>query len=225
MRRSLSLLAGLVLSTGAFALSLADLSQQDASSGIKDALSQGAQSAVRQLGKPGGFSNDPDMRIGLPGKLGKVARTMKAMGMGKEVEQVEAGMNQAAEAATPQTKPLLLEAVRKLAVTDAKAILSGPQDAATRYLERSSREQLRTRLLPIVKQETDRLGLAQKYNALASQAASFGAIKAKSANLERYVTEQTLDGLFQAIAQEEAKIRKSPAEATSSLTKKVFGAR
>lgn len=225
MRRIAPLLAGLLLSANAFALSLADLSQQDASGGLKDALSQGAQLAVQQLGQPGGFGDDPERHIGLPGKLGKVAKTMKAMGMGGEVEQLEASMNQAAEAAVPQAQALLLEAVRKMTVTDAKQILSGSQDAATRYLDRSSREQIRTKFLPIVKQETDRLGLVQKYNAFAGQAASLGAINAKSANLENYVTEQALDGLFSVIAEEEAKIRENPAGAASSLAKKVFGAR
>lgn len=224
MRRLVPLLAGLMLSANALALSLADLTQQDASGGLKDTLSQGAQLAVQQLGRPGGFSNDPERRIELPGKLGKIAQTMKMMGMGSQVEQLETRMNQAAEAAVPQAQALLLDAVRRMTVTDAKAILAGPQDAATQYLDRSSREQIRTRFLPIVKQATDQVGLAQKYNAFAAQAASFGAIDAKSANLEGYVTDQALDGLFEVIAAEEAKIRENPATAATSLAKKVFGA-
>lgn len=221
MRRLVPLLAGLMLSANALALSLADLTQQDASGGLKDTLSQGAQLAVQQLGRPGGFSNDPERRIELPGKI---AQTMKMMGMGSQVEQLETRMNQAAEAAVPQAQALLLDAVRRMTVTDAKEILAGPQDAATQYLDRSSREQIRTRFLPIVKQATDQVGLAQKYNAFAAQAASFGAIDAKSANLEGYVTDQALDGLFEVIAAEEAKIRENPATAATSLAKKVFGA-
>ncbi|MFC0710966.1 DUF4197 domain-containing protein [Azorhizophilus paspali] len=224
MRRIAPLLAGLVLSTHAFALSLADLSQGDASGGLKDALSQGAQLAVRQLGQPGGFSNDPALRIELPGSLGKLAKTMKLMGMGSQVEQLEASMNQAAEAAVPQAGSLLLDAVRKMTVTDAKEILSGSEDAATRYLDRSSREQIRAKFLPIVKQATDQVGLARQYNAFAAKAAGFGAIDAKSANLENYVTEQALDGLFEVIAGEEAKIRENPTAAATSLAKKVFSA-
>lgn len=224
MRRFTLLLAGLALCANAFALSLADISQQEAGGGLKDALSQGAQLAVEQLGRPGGFSNDPQVRIELPGNLGKVARTMKMMGMGSQVEQLEASMNRAAEAAVPQAQALLLDAVRKMTVADAKEILAGPQDAATRYLDRSSREQLRSRFMPIVKQATDQVGLAQQYNAFAGKAATFGAIDARSASIENYVTEQALDGLFQVIAEKEASIRENPAEAATSLARKVFEA-
>ncbi len=223
MRRLTALFAGLLLSSSACALSLADLTQQDASGGLRDALGQGARAAVQQLGVPGGFSNDPDVRIGLPGNLGKVARTMKLMGMGAQIEQLEDSMNRAAEAAVPEAQALLLDAVQKMTLDDAKGILAGPQDAATQYLERSSREQIRARFLPIVKQATDQVGLAQQYNSFAATAASFGALDARSANIEGYVTEQALDGLFRVIAEQEAGIRQNPAGAASSLAKKVFG--
>ncbi len=224
MLRLSALAAGLLLCTNAFALSLADLSQTDASSGLKDALTQGAQIAVKQLGKPGGFSNNEDVRIELPGKLGKAAQTMKMMGMGAQVDELEASMNKAAEAAVPQAQALLVDAVKKMTVTDAKSILSGPDDAATQYLNKTSREQIRAKFLPIVKQATDKVGVAQQYNAFAGQAAAFGVVDAKSANVENYVTEQALDGLFKMIAEQEAGIRENPAAAATSLAKKVFGA-
>ncbi|GLU38777.1 MULTISPECIES: DUF4197 domain-containing protein [unclassified Pseudomonas] len=224
MLRFTALLAGALLSANAFALSLANLSQTDASGGLKDALSQGAQIAVKQLGKPGGFTNDPAVRIELPGKLGKAAKVMKQFGMGAQVDQLEASMNQAAEAAVPQAQTLLVDAVKKMTVQDAKGILAGGDDSATQYLERSSREQLRQRFLPIVKQATDKVGLAKQYNAFASQAAAFGVVDAKDANVEGYVTEQALDGLFKVIAQQEKGIRENPAGAATSLAKKVFGA-
>jgi len=224
MLRLSALAVGLFFSVNALALSLADLSPADASGGLKDALSQGAKVAIQQLGKPGGFSNDPDVRIGLPGNLGKAASAMKMMGMGAQVEQLEASMNKAAEIAVPQAQVLLLDAVKKMTVADAKSILNGPDDAATAYLNKSSREQLRAKFLPIVKQATDQVGLAKQYNSFAGQAASFGAIDAKSANIENYVTEEALDGLFTIIAEQEASIRDNPAAAATSLAKKVFGA-
>ncbi|MBX9713558.1 MAG: DUF4197 domain-containing protein [Pseudomonadaceae bacterium] len=224
MLRLSTLAIGLFFSVNALALSLADLSPSDASGGLKDALSQGAKVAIQQLGKPGGFSNDPDVRIGLPGNLGKAASAMKMMGMGAQVEQLEASMNKAAEIAVPQAQVLLLDAVKKMTVADAKSILNGPDDAATAYLNKSSREQLRAKFLPIVKQATDQVGLAKQYNSFAGQAASFGAIDAKSANIENYVTEEALDGLFTIIAEQEASIRDNPAAAATSLAKKVFGA-
>ena len=224
MLRLLTLAAGLALSTSAMALSLADLTQGDASGGLKDALSQGAKVAVQQLGKPGGFSNNPDVRIELPGNLGKAAKTMKMMGMGAQVDQLEASMNKAAEAAVPQAQALLVDSVKKMTVQDAKSILSGPHDSAPQYLNKTSREQIRAKFLPIVKQATDQVGLAKQYNSFAGQAASFGVIDAKSANIENYVTEQALDGLFAMIAEQEASIRENPAGAATSLAKKVFGA-
>jgi len=224
MLRLTTFAAGLLLSANVFALSLSDLSQQDASGGLKDALIQGAQVAVKQLGTPGGFSNNPDVRIELPGKLGKAAKTMKMMGMGAQVDQLEESMNKAAEAAVPQAQALLVDAVKKMTVADAKAILSGGNDSATQYLNKSSREQIRAKFLPIVKQATDKVGLAQQYNAFASQAASFGVGDAKNATAEGYVTEQALNGLFEMIAKQEASIRENPAAAATSLAKKVFGA-
>ncbi|MEH6354354.1 DUF4197 domain-containing protein, partial [Pseudomonas sp. 3JA] len=219
--RFTGLCAGLLICANAMALSLGDLSQKDATGGLKDALTQGAQVAVKQLGTPGGFSNNPEVKIELPGKLGKVASKMKAFGMGDQVDQLETSMNQAAEAAVVQAQPILVNAVKNMSVDDAKGILSGGQDSATQYLNKSSREQIRAKFLPIVKQATDKVGLAQKYNAFAGQAATFGVLDAKSANIENYVTEQALDGLFEMIGKQEATIRQNPAAAATSLAKKV----
>ena len=215
--------AGLLISANALALSLSDLSQQDATGGLKDALTQGAQIAVKQLGTPGGFSNNPEVKIELPGKLGKAASKMKAFGMGAQVEELENAMNKAAESAVTQAQPILVDAVKKMSVADAKGILSGGKDSATQYLNKSSREQIRAKFLPIVKQATDKVGVAQKYNSFAGQAAAFGVVDAKSANVENYVTEQALNGLFEMIGKQEETIRQNPAAAATSLAKKVFG--
>lgn len=227
LRRSLSftgLCAGLLLCTHALALSLGDLSQKDATGGLKDALTQGAQVAVKQLGTPGGFSNNPDVRIELPGNLGKAAKAMKKFGMGAQVDQLEASMNKAAEAAVPQAQALLVDAVKNMSVADAKGILSGGQDSATQYLSKSSRDQIRQKFLPIVKKATDQVGLAKQYNSFAGQAATLGVLDSKNANVEGYVTEQALNGLFEMIAKQEESIRANPAAAATSLAKKVFGA-
>jgi hypothetical protein len=218
------LCAGLMISASAVALSLSDLSQKDATGGLKDALTQGAQLAVKQLGTPGGFSNNPEVKIELPGKLGKVASKMKQFGMGDQVDQLETSMNKAAENAVTQAQPILVDAVKKMTVEDAKGILSGGNDSATQYLNKTSREQIRIKFLPIVKQATDQVGLAQQYNAFAGQAAAFGVVDAKSSTVEGYVTEQALNGLFEMIAAQEANIRQNPAGAATSLAQKVFGA-
>ena len=218
-----ALCAGLLLGANAMALSLGDLSQGDATGGLKDALTQGAQIAVKQLGTPGGFSNNPEVKIGLPGKLEKAAGALKMLGMGDQITQLEDSMNKAAESAVTQAKPILVNAVKNMSVTDAKGILSGGQDSATQYLDKSSREQIRAKFLPIVKQSTDKVGVAQQYNALAKKA-PMGLLGGKSDSVENYVTEQALDGLFKMIAQQEESIRQNPAAAATSLAKKVFGA-
>ncbi|MNR05012.1 hypothetical protein D3C85_1210140 [compost metagenome] len=163
------------------------------------------------------------MRIELPGNLGKAAKAMKKYGMGAQVEQLETSMNQAAEAAVPQAQALLVDAVKKMSVEDAKGILSGGNESATQYLDKTSREQIRAKFLPIVKQATDKVGLAQQYNNFAGQAATFGVLDAKNANVENYVTEQALNGLFEMIGKQEASLRENPAAAATSLAKKVFG--
>ena len=211
-----ALCAGLLLGANAMALSLGDLSQGDATGGLKDALTQGAQIAVKQLGTPGGFSNNPEVKIGLPGKLEKAAGALKMLGMGDQITQLEDSMNKAAESAVTQAQPILVNAVKNMSVTDAKGILSGGQDSATQYLDKSSREQ-------IVKQSTDKVGVAQQYNALAKKA-PMGLLGGKADSVENYVTEQALDGLFKMIAQQEESIRQNPAAAATSLAKKVFGA-
>ena len=221
--RLTTLCAGLLLSASALALSLGNLSQQDAAGGLKDALTQGAQIAVKQLSTPGGFSDNPDVRIELPGKLGKAAQAMKMFGKGDQVQALETSMNKAAEAAVPQAQAILVDAVKKMSVTDAKGILSGGDEAATKYLDKSSREQIRAKFLPIVKQATDKVGLAQQYNSFAGQAQGLGLIK-DDANIENYVTEKALDGLFEMIGKQEQSIRQNPAQAATSLAKKVFGA-
>ncbi|AYG06600.1 DUF4197 domain-containing protein [Pseudomonas fluorescens] len=221
--RLTTLCAGLLLGANAMALSLGDLSQGDATGGLKDALTQGAQIAVKQLGAPGGFSNNPEVKIGLPGKLEKAAGALKMLGMGDQITQLEDSMNKAAESAVTQAQPILVNAVKNMSVNDAKGILSGGQDSATQYLDKSSREQIRAKFLPIVKQSTDKVGVAQQYNALAKKA-PLGLLGGKSDSVENYVTEQALDGLFKMIAQQEESIRQNPAAAATSLAKKVFGA-
>ncbi|CRM53037.1 DUF4197 domain-containing protein [Pseudomonas sp. 25 R 14] len=221
--RLTTLCAGLLLGANAMALSLGDLSQGDATGGLKDALTQGAQIAVKQLGAPGGFSNNPEVKIGLPGKLEKASGALKMLGMGDQITQLEASMNKAAESAVTQAQPILVNAVKNMSVNDAKGILSGGQDSATQYLDKSSREQIRAKFLPIVKQSTDKVGVAQQYNALAKKA-PMGLLGGKADSVENYVTEQALDGLFKMIAQQEESIRQNPAAAATSLAKKVFGA-
>ncbi len=222
IRSSFLGLAGVLFAAQACALSLNDLSQNQAGDSLKAVLEQSTRFAVEQLSQPGGFNNNPDVHIELPGNLGKAARTMKMLGKSKQVNALEDSMNRAAEAAIPEAQALLLEAIKNMSLADAKDILQGPNNSATQYLDRSSREQLRNRFLPLVEQATQSSGLAKKYNNFAGQAASFGVIETKDASIENYVTEQALDGLFTIMGQQEASIRDNPAQAATDMAKKVF---
>lgn len=206
------------------ALSLADLSGADASGGVKAALAQGAQAAVALLGRPDGFLGNPQVRIGLPGYLDDAAKVMKSLGQGRRIDELVTSINRAAEAAVPMGKDLLVSAVQKMTVTDAKNILTGGSTSVTAFFAEKTRAQLSERFLPVVNQATEKVGLTQKYNAFAGKAASFGLLKPEESNLAQYVTGKTLDGLYFMIGEEERRIRQNPAGAGSAIARKVFGA-
>jgi len=200
------------------------LSSKDASSGLRTALSQGIDMAVAQLGKPDGFLKDPKVAIPLPSGLQKAERALRFLGMDKDAESLKATMNHAAEYAVAEAKPVFKEALQRMTVADAKAILTGGDDAGTQYFRRATSEQLIGKFKPIVARETAKLQLASQYDAYAGKAAQYGLIKAEDANINDYVTNKALDGLFSRIADEERAIRKDPLGQASSIIKKVFGA-
>ena len=219
----IALFAGAVIAFPAMA-GLESISNQDAVSGLREALVKGTQYAVDSLGRQDGFFGNGKVKIPLPGSLQKVEKLLHQLGMGKQADELVLTMNRAAEAAVPEAKALLVDAVRKMSVQDAKGILTGGQDSATQFFKRSTSDQLRAKFLPIVKKATARVNLAQKYDEYAGKGAKLGLVKKEDANLDNYVTQKALDGLFVMVAEQEAKIRQNPAEAASGILKKVFGA-
>ncbi|HZP87826.1 MAG TPA: DUF4197 domain-containing protein [Burkholderiales bacterium] len=210
--------------TPALALSLADISNQDAASALKSALEQGSAKAVEQLGRPDGFLKNMKVKIPLPPKLKRVESMMRTVGMGRQADELVTAMNRAAEAAVPEAKTLLVDAVKQMSVQDAKQVLTGPPDAATQYFKRTTSSKMTERFLPIVKEATQKVQLAEIYNNYAGKAANFGLLSAEDANLDTYVTQKALDGLFLQIAEEEKAIRRNPASAATSIVQRVFGA-
>ncbi len=216
---SLISLAGLsVLSAPARAVS-----DSDASLGIRTALERGAVAAVGLLGRADGFLGNPKVRIPLPGFLDDAAPLLKAAGQQRRVDELVTAMNRAAEAAVPEAKTLLVNAVKSMSVSDAQQILTGGDDAATQFFARRTREPLGVKFLPIVTRATQKVALAEKYNARAGKASSFGLLKREDANLESYVTGKALDGLYLMIGEEERKIRSDPVGTGSAVLKRVFG--
>jgi hypothetical protein len=202
----------------------AALNETDAASGIRTALERGAVAAVGLLGKPDGFLGNPLVRIELPGYLKDGAKLLKATGQGRRVDELLTAMNRAAEAAVPEAKSLLVSAVKNMSVEDGLQILRGGDDAATRFFAGKTREPLGQKFLPIVSRATQKVSLADKYNAVAGKAASMGLLRGEDANIQQYVTGKALDGLFLMIGEEEKKIRKDPVGTGSAILKKVFGA-
>lgn len=206
------------------ALEVNDLSNAEASKALKEALIQGAGKAVKQLGTTDGFYGNSEVKIPLPEPLKKAEKAIRMLGMGRQADELILKMNRAAEVAVPEAKTLLIDSVKKMSLADAKSILSGPEDAATQYFKRTTSEALTKRFLPVVQKATQDVKLAQQYNTFAEMGGKFGLVKKNQVNIEQYVTQKTLDGVFLMIAKEEAAIRKDPIGQASRLLKKVFGA-
>lgn len=224
MRSILRAFIFLVISVPVGAAGLAALTESEASGGLKEALTQGAGHAVELLGRKDGFLGHPKVKIPLPEVLKQAEPLLRLSGRGEDLDQLVTSMNRAAEAAVPEAKGLLMNAVKQMSVSDAKNILSGGDDSVTRYFRDKTETQLTRLFLPTVKQNTDKLALASQYNKLAGQAAGIGLLKSEDAQIESYVTRKALDGLYMMIAEEERAIRKDPVGAVGSLAKKVFGA-
>ncbi len=223
MRSITAFLIWFLISMPAMASGIGALSDEDAADGLKQALIQGASVAVDKLGVENGFLENPKVRIPLPGPLQKVEGIMRTLGMGKYAEGLIVTMNRAAETAAAEAKPLLLDAVKSMSVEDAKKILTGTDDSATQYFRQTTSEELAQKFLPIVKKATDQVDLAQKYNEFARKGTKFGLTAEKGANIESYVTQKALDGLYLMMAEEERAIRTDPLGQSSKLLQQVFG--
>lgn len=223
-RRQFTINAVAFAAAGGCALAAhAAVSQADAAAGVRLALERGANAAVDLLGRSDGFLGNPKVRIPLPGVLNDAAKLLKATGQQKRVDELVTAMNRAAEAAVPEARTLLVSAATSMSVEDALGIVRGGETSVTDYFARKTREPLALKFLPVVTRETEKVSLAEKYNAVAGKASGFGLLKKKDANLPSYVTGKALDGLFLMIGEEEKKLRKDPLGAGSSLLKKVFG--
>jgi hypothetical protein len=200
------------------------LSNAEASGGLKEALTQGVSKAVGTLGAADGFFGNSEVKIPLPKSLQKIQKGMKLVGMGKQSDELVLKMNRAAEAAVPEAKTLLVSSIKQMTLADAKAILTGPQDAATQYFKKTTSAQMAEKFLPIVTKATENVKLADSYNKYAAMGSKFGVVKKEDANINQYVTQKALDGVYLMVAKEEAAIRKDPLGQASSILKKVFGA-
>ena len=201
---------------------LGQFTAQEQTDSLKQALTQGAETAVRNLAKENGYLGNDKVRIPLPENLQKADRTMRRFGLGKYSDELITSMNRAAEAAVPEAKTLLIGAVKNMTVTDAKDILLGNDDAATQYFRRNTETALGEKFKPIVNKSMQKVSLAQTYDRFAGKGVKLGLVKQQDANLDDYITRKALDGLFLMMAEQEKEIRAHPLQAVGDLAKKVF---
>ena len=200
------------------------LSNEQIANALKQALDKGADFAVDELGKEGGFLNNPKVRIPMPENLQAVEKVLRKVGQDKYADEFEMTMNSAAEQAVPLTLNVLKQAIQKMTVEDARAILDGKDDAATQYLKRVGSDDLRQQITPIVQDATAKTGVTKVYKTMYDKMGFAGKyIDLEDYDVDRYVTDKTMEGLFVKIAEEEKKIRDNPQERTTELLKQVFG--
>lgn len=206
---------------------IAALSDDQVVQGLKEALAKGTTSAVNFLGRTNGFYTNLNVRIPMPEKLVKVEKTLRALKQEKLADEFMLTMNRAAEQAVPAAAGILGDAVKQMTLADAKGILTGGTNAATLYFRRTSETNLYVKFLPIVQQATAKTGVTAAYKNMTDRAGSgvlSGFVKAQAPDLDAYVTQKALDGLFVMIAAEEQRIRENPLARTTDLLQKVFGA-
>ena len=215
---------------------LAGLSQDQMVQGLKDALAKGLQQAIASLGHDGGFLTNLPVKIPMPEKLQKVETTLRAMKQEKLADDFVTTMNHAAEQAVPEAGSVFGDALQQMTIEDAKSILSGPNDAATQYFQKTTQTNLYARFYPIVQKATAQTGVTAAYKNLMEKAnvgqglGSFGSalggslLGKDSMDIDAYVTNKAMDGLFKMVAEEEQRIRQNPIARTTDMLQKVFGA-
>jgi hypothetical protein len=210
------------------------LTQDQMVGGLKEALAKGVEHAITNLGQSGGFLDDLDVRIPMPESLQKIDKTAHAIGQGRLADDFVTSMNRAAEQAVPEAASVLGDSIRQMTVADAKAVLTGTNNAATEYFRRTSTTQLQAQLLPIVKNATEQVGVTKAYKQM-TEKVNLGGLRSlggfgsstsgpDTLDVDAYVTRKALDGLFVKIAEQEKKIRENPLARTTDLLQKVFGA-
>ena len=224
-RTTLTNWASLVLCSTLSVPTWAVAAGDESSAGVREALAKGAEFAVSELGHPWGFANNEKVRIPLPESLKKAEGFARQLGFSKQTDDFILAMNRAAEMAVVEAKPILIQSIKQMGVRDAVEIVTGSSDAATQYLRRTTSDDIAARFLPIVKQSTSKVELAQKYQKFVGGAAKLGLVNEKEVDLDNHITRKAMDGVFLMVAEQEKRIRKDPIGAGSALLGRVFGNR
>ena len=198
------------------------LSQQDIIAGLKDALRVGSETVTKQLGRKDGFYRDPSIRIPLPEKFQQAQAILNRLQLSPMLDDLETSLNRAAEQATPKTKKIFLQAIKDMRFDDAMRIYKGPEDAATDYFKQKTTPQLTEEIRPIIDQALQKTGAVQLYDQFIGKYAGLPLVPDLKTDLNTYVSDRTLAGIFTYLAKEEAAIRQNPAKRTTELLQKLF---
>ncbi|TQV88101.1 DUF4197 domain-containing protein [Aliikangiella coralliicola] len=198
------------------------LDEKTVVAGLKQALEVGTNNSVSKTSQIGGFSNNPLIRIAVPKELDKTASTLRKFGLGRYVDKFELQMNRSAESASKEAKQVFLESIAQMTLTDAWNILRGPNDAATQYFRRTTEARLSTKFKPIISSSMNKVGFYQDYKSLLNAYDALPLTTKPDLNIENYILQSSLDGLFKLVAQEEGKIRQDPAARVTELLQRVF---
>jgi hypothetical protein len=199
------------------------LTQEEITAGLKEALRIGTENAVQKVSQVGGYYNNPRIRIPLPESVQKVEKVLRLAGLGSQLDAFEKSMNRAAERAAPEAKSLFWDGIKTMTFSDAKRILNGRENEATLYFKEKTWDRLQVLAKPVVHDAMGEVGVTRSYQNLEAKARTVPFAGSFNFDLDQYVTDQALDGLFQMLEDEERKIREDPAARTTQLLKKVFG--
>ena len=193
-------------------------------SGLKEALNVGSQRAIDRLSQTDGYLGNPEIRIPLPPQIEKVGNLLRQVGMSEMADEFQTSINRAAEEAAPEATSIIVDAIQRMTISDARNILNGPENAATQYFREQTSGRLTELFRPSIKNSLDQVGSTRYYNQLSDRVANVPVVGQElNVDLPDYVTEQALNGLFTMLAMEEKKIRENPAARTTELLKTVFG--
>lgn len=199
------------------------LTEEEIGRGLKEALNKGVEKGVEQLSKPDGYFKDLEIKIPMPEEAKNVEDKLRKMGQGEKVDEAILSMNRAAEDAAVLAKNLFVDAIKNMTITDAMNILKGEKNAATEYLKKSTSAALTNKFQPIIKVSLDKVGATKHWETVFNTYNKIPFVEKVNPNLEEYVTEKAINGLFIQVAKEELQIRDNPSARVTDLLKKVFG--
>jgi hypothetical protein len=199
------------------------LTNEEIANGLKEALTQGISKGADALSQVDGYFKNPKIKIPFPPDAQKMEKKLRDIGMGQDVDKFIETLNRGAEDAAKQAKPIFVDAIKKMTITDVMSILKGQPDAATQYLKKTTNTQLQAQFKPVIKASLDKVGATKHYKDLATEYDKIPFVKKVNPDLEAYTTDLAIQGLFYTIANEEKEIRSNPVARTTDLMKKVFG--